>query len=688
MSGLSDSIQTIKGIGPKKSVYYKKLGIESLSDALQYFPREYELRGAVRPVSSIQEGMDVSLCLEFNSSPRVNRRGKGFSITVLKGHDDTGRVECIWFNQPYRGALYKQNHKYFVMGKAEKRPSGMQIQNPIVEDYDEAYHRQERRLPVYRLTNGLTQRDLRHLTEEALKRIPDGDEEENPGLDACLSKKYGFPKRTEAYRNIHYPANEDKLKEARRRLAFEEFLSLLTAVKYIRNQIKCNGKGIPISIPQKKLDGFLRSLPFRLTDSQSKVLNEVLDDLSGGKVMNRLIQGDVGSGKTVIAAAALFVAASAGYQGVMMAPTEILAKQHLETLSRMMENTGIRLGLLVGSMKDPEKKEEKEALASGNIDILLGTHAVIREDVEFHNLGLVITDEQHRFGVRQRAMLQYKGTVPHILVMSATPIPRTLAHIFHGDLDLSVIDALPPGRIPIRTYHVPAAYRERIYRFVRKYAEQGSQSYVVCPLVEESGKKDLNSAAEVFEELSHGYLSGIRMGLLHGRLKPQEKEDVMEAFAAGRIQVLVSTTVIEVGVNVPNAVIMVIEDADRFGLAQLHQLRGRVGRGDKPSFCILVSDQKDEKTIARMKALVDSADGFEIAERDLELRGPGDFYGIRQHGIPEFRIANPLKDHALLELARKAADEIADHPEDNRYRAFIEKSVEKLNKTPDGITMA
>jgi ATP-dependent DNA helicase RecG len=637
--------------------------------------------------------MDVSLCLEFDGSPRVNRMRKGFSTTTIKGHDDTGRVECVWFNQPFRGSLYKQNHKYFVLGKAERRPSGLQIQNPIVEDYDEAYHNQNKLLPVYRLTNGLTQRDFRFVTDEALKQLSrESDDADNyPSdhcqfdLDACLSQKYGFVKKTEAYWNIHYPSDETKLQAARQRLAFEEFLSLQTAVKYIRNQIQNKVKGIKIHISQKKLDGFLHKLPFTLTGSQAKVLQEVLHDMKSGTVMNRLIQGDVGSGKTVIAATALFSAVSAGYQGAMMAPTEILVKQHFVTLSQMMENTGIRLGILIGSMKESEKKETKAALAAGEIDILLGTHAVIQEDVEFRKLGLVITDEQHRFGVRQRALLQYKGAAPHILVMSATPIPRTLAHILHGDLDLSVIDVLPPGRVPIKTYHVPVAYRERIYKFVKKHAQLGSQSYIVCPLVEESEKMDLNSAAEIFEELSHGYLSGVPMGLLHGRLRPEEKEDIMEAFAAGSILVLVSTTVIEVGVNVPNAVIMVIENAERFGLAQLHQLRGRVGRGEKPSFCILISDVKDENGIARMKVLVDSTDGFEIAEKDLELRGPGDLYGVRQHGIPEFRVANPLKDHALFELAQKAADDILENPEAEMYQAFIEKSVEKLNKMSDGV---
>jgi ATP-dependent DNA helicase RecG len=687
-NGLSDSIQTIRGIGPKKADLCRKLGIETLLDAVGYVPGEYELRRAVQPVSSVSDGKDVSLCLEFISPPRVNRIRKGFSMTSMKGRDSTGTVECIWFNQPYRGRNCKHNHHYFVMGKAAKGPSGMQIQNPFVENYEEKHHSREQYLPLYRLTDGLTQKDLRHIVSEALKRLPDGQGDPDR-VDVRLSEKYGFPGRAEAWRSIHFPESRDRQEKARQRLAFEEFLSLLTALAFIRKHTGSNKGGIPIPVSQGKLNAFLNRLPFRLTDSQTRVLHEVLKDLSGGNSMNRLIQGDVGSGKTVIAAAALFVVASAGYQGALMAPTEILARQHLATLNRMMEGSGIRLECLTGSRTESQKKQVKKALADGEIDILIGTHSLIREDVAFRNLGLVITDEQHRFGVRQRAMLQEKGTVPHVLVLSATPIPRTLVHVLYGDLDLSVIDSLPPGRIPIRTYCVPMFYRERIYRFVRKYAKDGCQSYVVCPLVEESkAKPDIHSVEEVYEELSHGLLSVIRMGLLHGRMKPQDKNQVMEDFAAGRVQVLVSTTVIEVGVDVPNARIMVIENADHFGLAQLHQLRGRVGRGNQPSFCILISDQKEERAIARMRTLVHSTDGFEIAEKDLELRGPGDLYGLRQHGIPDFRIADPLKDSALLQLAGKEADRMVHHPEGSWDRAYVKASVDQFMRESGEIVSA
>ena len=391
-SNLSDSIQTIKGIGPKKAALCRKLGIVTLSDAVRYVPGKYELQRAVQPVSSVSDEEDVSLCLEFISPPYVNRIRKGFSMTCMKGRDSTGTVECIWFNQPYRGRGYKQNHHYFVMGKALKRPSGMQIQNPLVEDYDKERHHRERYLPLYHLTDGLTQKDLRHIVSESLKRLPDG-QGDSDRLDVRLSEKYGFPGKAEAWRSIHFPESRDRQEKARQKLAFEEFLSLLTALAFIRKHTGSSGGGIPISISPGKLNTFRKNLPFRLTDSQERVLSEVLEDLSGGNGMNRLIQGDVGSGKTVIAAAALFVVASAGYQGALMAPTEILARQHLETLRRMMKGSGIRLECLTGGSTEPQKKQLKEALADGDIDILIGTHALIQENVTFHDLGLVIMDE-------------------------------------------------------------------------------------------------------------------------------------------------------------------------------------------------------------------------------------------------------------------------------------------------------
>ncbi len=724
MKVLTENIQSIKGIGPKKAASFAKLGISTIEDALAYYPREYEQRAVPVEISSIQEGM-ISLCLEWDGSPRVSWIRKGFNTTRIKGKDQTGAVECIWYNQPYRANQFQSGKKYYVAGKAVRKPSAYQIQNPMVEEYDPIVHSKPQILPIYSLTKGINQRSIRSLIDDSLNMLlsfldkekttagidihADSKKSENnscsiyndknnntnndnadhktthiDSIDKFISTRYGLVNKHEAWISIHYPKSKGDLIQARRRLAFEEFLQLQVTVQYMRSNIQGRKSGMVISEFQENRNDFLSRLSFQLTAAQEKVLKEVLSDMSSGRIMNRLVQGDVGSGKTVIAAAALYCVAKAGYQGALMAPTEILARQHYESLSKIFGDqsssaNSVKLGLLTGGMKASEKEELKDELRKGSIQVVIGTHALIQDDVDFHKLGLVITDEQHRFGVRQRALLQDKGIIdlPHMMVMSATPIPRTLAHILHGDLDLSTIDTLPPGRIPIKTYHVGNAYRERIYRFVKKHALGGNQTYVVCPLVEESEVMDLRSAEEVYQELSKGTLKGIPMGLLHGRQKPAEKEEVVEAFARADLRVLVSTTVIEVGINVPNAVIMVIENAERFGLSQLHQLRGRVGRGDKASFCILISDGKDEKTKQRMKVLVESSDGFEIAEKDLELRGPGELFGLRQHGIPEFQIANPMRDYDLYELAKEAAIEIINDPNPEQYNSFLVKAIEK-----------
>lgn len=684
MKELHNSIQTIKGIGPKKAALFKKLGIATIEDSLNYFPREYEYRGAIQNIASIREGM-VTLCLQMRGAPKINRIRRGFNTVTWKGYDDTGEIECIWFNQPYRTKSYKSGKLYYVYGKAVKRTNGFQLQNPIVEEYDESYHNQPIYLPVYPLTNGLSQRDLRHLTIEALKILKNNfcNDEVDSYVTSRISQFKDIDK-VKALQLIHYPKNQNSTMLARNRIAFEEFLNLQITVQYYKKKLHKNNKGLLIPISKGIKDSFLKSLPFELTDSQKNVLDDVLSDLSKGKIMNRLIQGDVGSGKTVIAAAALFFVAMAGYQSVMIAPTEILARQHKKSLDsllcRLESKNNINISLLVGGMKESEKSLVKKKLQSGEIQILVGTHAVIQDDVAFYNLGLVITDEQHRFGVRQKALLKDKGKTPHMLVMSATPIPRTLAHIIHGDLDLSVIDTIPPGRVPIKTYLVNGEYRQRIYQFVKKHALEGNQTYVVCPLVEESENIDLRSAKEVYLELKEGSLKGIQIGLLHGQQGSDKKDEIMEAFSEGKIKVLITTTVIEVGVNNPNAVIMIVENAERFGLAQLHQLRGRVGRGNKPSYCILVSDIKDDLALSRLKVLVETNNGFEIAEKDLELRGPGDLYGMRQHGMPDFKVANPLTDHKLLLLARQTAKEIIKHSYQENCRKIIELVVEKQIK--------
>ncbi|HCS72519.1 MAG TPA: DNA helicase RecG [Clostridiales bacterium] len=687
MKVLEEDIQNIKGIGPKKAAFFATLGIKTIEDTLVNYPRDYEHLGVPCLISSIKEGM-VFLCLEWEDSSRVSWIKRGFSTTRRIGRDQTGTVECIWYNQPYRARQYESRKKYYIMGNAVKKLSGYQVQNPKVEVYDDTIHSKPRILPVYPLTKGLNQRIVRHLTKEALSKLSSEIGNKSAAdhyidnIDRHITSRYGLVNKYEAWKNIHYPESKESLVSAQKRLIFEELLQHQIVIQYIRNNIQGRKSSMHISGSQDSKDAFLCRLPFKLTFAQKKVLNEVLLDIASGSIMNRLVQGDVGSGKTVIAAAALYCAAKSGYQGAMMAPTEILARQHFESLSKILADDNcsqndIRLGLLTGAMRSSEKEELKDRLRKGSIQIVLGTHALIQEDVEFHKLGLVITDEQHRFGVRQRTLLQNKGELPHMLVMSATPIPRTLAHIIHGDLDLSTIDTLPPGRIPIKTYHVNSSYRERIYRFVKKHALEGSQTYVVCPLVEESEVMELRSAEEVFLELSKGLLREIPMGLLHGRQKPAEKEAVINSFARGELQVLVSTTVIEVGIDVPNAVIMIIENAERFGLSQLHQLRGRVGRGDKAFYCILVSDIKDEKTLQRMEVLVKSNNGFEIAEKDLELRGPGELFGLRQHGMPVFQLANPLRDYELYEMTGEAAREILNDPNKEPYHSFIMNALGK-----------
>ena len=675
---LSSDIQIIKGIGPKKAALFNKLDVNTIEDAIYFFPREYEYRSPINKVASIKEGM-VALCLKWKGIPQITRKSKGLSIVIRKGYDETGIIECIWFNQPYKAKSYKYGTKYYVYGKAVKRPDGYQIQNPFVEEYNELYHRQPKYLPIYPLTNGLTQRDVRLVTSEALKLL----EFENfyYEVDRYITKRYNLISKVNALRFIHYPEDANSIRTARTRIIFDEFLQIQVATQFIKSRIQRNNTGHVISISRETLGLFLKDLPFKLTGAQERVLNEILVDIKSGNVMNRLVQGDVGSGKTVIAAIAMYCVAINGYQSVMMAPTEILAQQHFDYLTKLFNTCNstnkINVGLLTGSMKESEKRKVKSALRSDRIQILIGTHAVLEENVSFRNLGLVITDEQHRFGVRQRIQLRSKGKAPHMLVMSATPIPRTLTHIIYGDLNLSIIDSMPPGRMPVKTYVVHSGYRKRVYNFVKKHALQGNQAYIVCPLVEKSDNIDMRSAELVFQELTKGILKEVSIGLMHGKMNANEKEEVMQAFAEGKTQVLISTTVIEVGINVPNAVIMVIENAERFGLAQLHQLRGRVGRGDKPSYCILISDIKDDRAFKRLQILSNTNDGFEIAQKDLGLRGPGEIYGLRQHGKPDFRLADPLRDYNLYVIAEQAAKEIVKQAEIEPFKEFICSILEK-----------
>jgi len=683
MGILDQEVQFIKGVGPKKAARLNKLGIKTVEDALQHFPRDYEVWRGIQKVAGAVNGEDASFVVTFVGNANTQKPRKGLTITTWRAKDDTGYLWCVWFNQPYRSNMYGTDRPYFVRGKVEYRYGMVRLQNPIVEEYVPAKHDGSKILPVYPLTEGITQRDMRNLMAEALKRVEGSLNDQFP---ADLRRRFKLAEKNFAMHHIHFPQSLQALQQARCRLVFEELFFMKLALHLIREKNQSDNRGLIFEWDQGAFDKFVQSLPFPLTNAQKRVMGEILGDLKSGRVMNRLVQGDVGSGKTVVAALALYCTVLSGYQGAMMAPTEILARQHYATLKKLFNGTGVKVECLVGGMKNVEKESVRFRLATGDIHILVGTHAIIENGVNFKNLGLVITDEQHRFGVRQRAALQQKGQSPHMLVMSATPIPRTLALMFYGDLDVSVIDELPPGRKPVKTYHVPSSMKGRVLEFIRRQVAEGRQAYMVCPLVEESDAIDSQSAIELFETLRRGELADLRLGLLHGRMKPAEKESVMEAFAAGQLDVLISTTVIEVGVNVPNATVMVIENAERFGLAQLHQLRGRVGRGDHQSYCILIADARTREIYERMEVMTKSNDGFEIAEKDLQLRGPGDFLGVKQHGLPEFKIANLVRDIGILkqvDLAVRQALQARDEP---AYKALIEYTAEKFNEQLREIT--
>ena len=650
MATLNTDIRYIKGVGEARAKSLAKLGITDLRSLLSYFPRAYDDRRAYKKIAGLIPGENACVCAVIAGEPKLSRIRKGLDLIKLRAVDETGALELTYFNQSYLKNTFHTGDAYVFFGRAEGTPSRPQMTNPLFER-EGAHQITGRIMPIYPLTAGVSQSMLYKAVEQGLAACVD----ELPDiLPEDVRLVYQLCHTRFAYENIHFPTDDEALSAARRRLAFEELFLLALGLKLLRER-----RTFVAGKQCKKVDlsPFFTSLPFSLTGAQRRAIGDIARDLTGQRPMNRLVQGDVGSGKTMVAAAAIYMAAKNGLQCALMAPTEILAEQHYRSLAPLLEPLGIPCALLTASTKARERRALNERLRSGELSLVIGTHALLSPDVQYQNLGLVVTDEQHRFGVDQRAALSAKGDDPHLLVMSATPIPRTLALMIYGDLDVSVLDELPPGRQTVDTFAVTESYRARLNGFIRKQAEEGHQVFVVCPKVEdgEEGESKLKSASEHAEELQKLF-PDLTVACVHGRMKPKEKEAVMAAFAAGETDILVSTTVVEVGVDVPNATLMVVENAERFGLSQLHQLRGRVGRGKAKSYCVLVSDTPTEESRERLRVLTRTNNGFEIAQADLELRGPGDFFGSRQHGLPEMHVKDLLGSMDMLHEAQSAAE--------------------------------
>ena len=651
---LADRLDTLPGIGPARARGLEKLGLVTVEDLLRCYPRSYEDRRKFSTVAAAP--VDIPVCLELlvAEPPRLSRIRKGLELVKARLVDDTGSLTATFFNQTYMKDALRPGETYIVYGKVEGPPGRRQMTNPVCERSDRVRFT-GCILPVYALTHGISNNLLAGLARRCVDECAGQLEEVLPGP---LRREHALAAAEFACRSIHFPRDEEALELARRRLIFEELFYLTCGMALLRTR-RDEAAGVPFAIPP--VEEFLALLPFPLTGAQRRVMDEIAADVSAGPPMNRLVQGDVGSGKTMVAAYGAWLAAKNGRQCALMAPTELLAEQHFRSLAPLLEQAGLRVGLLTGAVKGRARKELLAALAAGELDLLIGTHALLSEGVDYAELGLVITDEQHRFGVAQRAALSAKARQPpHVLVLSATPIPRTLSLVIYGDLDVSVIDELPPGRTPVQTFVVGEDKRQRMYGFVRKLVGEGRQAYIVCPAVEEGEDEGagLKAATTYAQGLQTEVFPDLRVGLVHGKMKPREKDAVMTAFAGGELDVLVSTTVIEVGVDVPNAALMVVENADRFGLSQLHQLRGRVGRGKHQSYCVLVTSTRNPDSRARLKVLTKTTDGFQIAEEDLKLRGPGDFFGQRQHGLPQLRIADLAGDMRVLKEAQLAAQEL------------------------------
>jgi ATP-dependent DNA helicase RecG len=652
---LSNFCQFLKGVGPSRALTLKRLGIETVDNLLTHYPRKYYDRRDLQKIADLKPGQEVTFLGQILTvSQRKMRHGRTM-VTAAIG-DDTGIVQVVWFNQPYIINFLKAGRECLLSGELSYYRTARQVVNPEFELLGEALDEQllstGRIVPVYPLTRGVSQRFLRGLVARTLEQYRDIIVD---NLPPAAVESMGLLSRYEALRNIHFPDGPDSLEEALRRLKLEELFYLQLIFSLQRKKRSTRSTHPQFELEFKLEKKFLNSFPFELTGAQLRVLEEIHRDVTGTRGMNRLLQGDVGSGKTIVAGAALLAAVEAGYQAVLMVPTEVLAVQHYRSLQEPLEAAGVSAALLIGALKAGDKRKIHRSIASGEVPVVIGTHAVIQEAVNFKKLGLVVIDEQHRFGVRQRAALLGGEEHPHILVMTATPIPRTLALTAYADLDLSVIDEMPPGRLAVKTKTVPVEKRDKMYEFIRSEIEGGARAYLLYPLIEESENQDLQAAVTEYEKLSSGVFDGIPMGLIHGKKSFDEKSAAMESFASGQTRLLVTTTVIEVGVHVPEATLMVVHHPERFGLSQLHQLRGRVGRGTQPGYCFLVETEGSAfESSRRMKIFCKTQDGFKIAEEDLKNRGPGEFFGVRQHGVPGFKLANPMADRDLVEAASRA----------------------------------
>ena len=670
MPEFGTELRYVKGVGEARARAFGRLGVHDIAGLVSFFPRAYEDRTRLVRIAELADGDLVCVEAVVGTEPQLSRIRRGLDLLRFRAVDETGAMQLTFFNQAYLKDQFRKGESYVFYGRAQVKGRFVSMTNPVFDRLADFGRVTGRIVPVYRLTSGLSQNTVRSAVRQALDlsqgRLPDG-------LPDCVADEYKLCTARYAYENVHFPADMQALSLARRRLVFEELFVLACALGLLRGGREgAQGR----VLRGAGLGTFTGSLPFSPTGAQLRAMREAIGDMSSGKLMNRLVQGDVGSGKTLVAAACIWYSAQSGAQSAFMAPTEILAEQNYATLTGFLEPFGIRVAKLTGSMRAAEKRAVLSGLASGEYALCVGTHALLSGGVEFRDLALVVTDEQHRFGVQQRAALAEKGLRPHILVMSATPIPRTLALMIYGELDVSLIDELPPGRQKVDTFAVDESYRARLGGFIEKLVSEGRQVFVVCPRIEEGEEAGdgLKSAEEHAEELRQ-QLPGLRIACIHGKLKAREKDEIMSRFAAGETDVLVSTTVIEVGVDVPNAALMVVENAERFGLSQLHQLRGRVGRGKHKSWCILVSDAKGEEARARLHAMTHISDGFKIAEEDLRLRGPGDFFGSRQHGLPELHIADLGADMNVLKAAQDAAkrllesDPRLERPENKRLRS-------------------